>query len=673
MRRLPRIRLTFWRVAFLLIFAIGLYATIVRFGRGLGAASGLSNGFPWGIWIGFDVMCGVALAAGGFTVAAIVYVMGLKKYEPILRPSVLTAFLGYVLVAISLLYDLGRPYRIWHPLVFGNHHSVMFEVAWCVTLYLTVLALEFSPVVLERFRLVRALKVMHAVTPVLVIIGVLLSTLHQSSLGTLYVIAPNKLHGLWYTPMLPVLFWLSAIAVGLSMTIFESTLSHRAFGVSLHKDLLGSLGRWISVVLGVYFVVRIAPLAQRGALGLVFEGSTESHLFLLEMLVGVVLPALLFLSKRVRSSHHGLFYSAVLVVLGVVLNRLNVSITGIERYAGNVYFPTFLEAMTSVFVMACGFFIFGLIAKYFAVFPKSGSDEHAAGADEHAEHAEHAEAAPVGTMPEPGANRSPVATWKGALILVTLIGVFGAVAMFEPEATPAIVHHQVISTGLRKLSFPTRPTLDVPPDYHFPRAANSPGPVVFSHERHITSNANPCTNCHPKPYKMAEVDVATIECEYGKMSGCGHCHDGSESFDIKQGCRLCHQRMGGQQVQAPKDMALPWRLADGLMVTQDREFGPVFFSHSGHVTTANLPCSDCHPAVYKMKRTAMRDLDALSRDAFIEWGHRCKVCHDGRRAFNQEDKCAACHTRWRREQSAAACALVDGGCPPEKQPPAAAF
>ncbi len=662
MKRLPRVRITFWRIAFLIIFCVGLYATIVRFGRGLGAASGLSDAFPWGLWIDFDVMCGVALAAGGFTVAAIVYVMGLKKYEAILRPSVLTAFLGYLLVAVSLLYDLGRPYRIWHPLVWGNHHSVMFEVAWCVTLYLTVLALEFSPVVLERFRLHRALKVMHALTPVLVIFGVLLSTLHQSSLGTLYVIAPNKLHGLWYTPMLPVLFWVSAISVGLAMTIFESTLSHRAFGVSLHKDLLGSLGRWISLVLGIYFLLKMGTLAHRGSLGLILEGSTESHLFLLEMGLGVVLPALLFLSKRVRSSHQGLFYSAVLVILGVVLNRLNVSITGIERYAGNVYFPTFLEAASTVFVMACGFFVFGLTARYFAVFPKSDSHEGEAGAPAGDDH--HHENAPVTDVPGPGVTRSPVATWKGALILATLIGVFGLIAVFEPDAPPAIVHHQVISSGLRKLSFPTRPTLSLPPDYHFPRAANSPGPVVFSHERHISSNANPCTNCHPKPYRMSEVDVGTIECEYGKMSGCGHCHDGSESFDIKQGCRLCHQRMGGQQLTAPKDLALPWRLADGLMVTKDREFGPVFFSHSAHVTTANLPCSDCHTSLYKMKRTSLRDLDSLNRDAFIEWGHRCKSCHDGKRAFNQEDKCAACHTRWSREQSAAACAVVDGGCPP---------
>ena len=391
--RLPRIKITFWRLVFAAIFVTGLYATVIRFGKGLGAASGLSDAFPWGIWIGFDVMCGVALAAGGFTVAAIVYVLHIKRFEPILRPAVLTAFLGYLLVAVSLLYDLGRPYRIWHPMVWGNHHSVMFEVAWCVMLYLTVLALEFSPVVFERFRFGRALKVVHKITPLLVILGVILSTLHQSSLGTLFVIAPNKLHGLWYTPMLPVLFWVSAIAVGLSMTIFESTLSHRAFGVSLHPDLVGSLGKVISGVLAVYLALKLGSLGLRDSLHLALEDSLESRLFLLEMAL-VVTPMILFLWKRVRKSPQGMFYTAVLVILGVVLNRLNVGITGIERYAGNVYFPTFLEGASTIFVLACGFFAFAVITKYFNIFPAhhASPDEAAA---ENAPEAEPGAAAPL--------------------------------------------------------------------------------------------------------------------------------------------------------------------------------------------------------------------------------------------------------------------------------------
>ena len=166
----------------------------------LGPSTNLNDQFPWGIWIGFDVLCGVMLAAGGFTLTAAVHIFNIKRLHPIVRPTILTAFLGYVLVCVALMYDLGRPYRIWHPLVMRNPHSVMFEVAYCVMLYTTVLSLEFSPIVLERFNLQKPLKIVRAALIPLVILGVILSTLHQSSLGTVYLIMPEKLHPLWYTP-----------------------------------------------------------------------------------------------------------------------------------------------------------------------------------------------------------------------------------------------------------------------------------------------------------------------------------------------------------------------------------------------------------------------------------------------------------------------------------------
>ena len=148
-----KIKLTFWKLVFLALMAMAFYATIVRFTRGLGPSTNLNDQFPWGIWIGFDVLCGVMLAAGGFTLTAAVHIFNIKRLRPIVRPTVLTAFLGYGLVCVALMYDLGRPYRIWHPLVMRNPHSVMFEVAYCVMLYTTVLSLEFAPIVLERFNL----------------------------------------------------------------------------------------------------------------------------------------------------------------------------------------------------------------------------------------------------------------------------------------------------------------------------------------------------------------------------------------------------------------------------------------------------------------------------------------------------------------------------------------
>src|SRR5690242_88900 len=173
-------KLTFWRAVLAVILAAGFYSTLLRFAKGLGASTALSDQFPWGLWIGFDVLCGVGLAAGGFTLAAIVYVFHLERFHPILRPSILTAFLGYALVAVALLFDLGRPYRIWHPLVMWNPHSVMFEVAWCVTLYTIVLALEFSPILLQRLGLKKPLRIIRSTMIPLVMVGVILSTLHQS-------------------------------------------------------------------------------------------------------------------------------------------------------------------------------------------------------------------------------------------------------------------------------------------------------------------------------------------------------------------------------------------------------------------------------------------------------------------------------------------------------------
>src|ERR1035437_3087613 len=179
--------------------AAGAYATYLRVRYGLGGVTNLSAQFPWGIWIGFDILCGVGLAAGGFTLVAVVHIFNVERYKPILRPAILTAFMGYVLVVLALLFDLGRPDRVWHPLVMWNPHSVMFEVGWCVTLYTTVLALEFLPLVLERFRLERARLMLRRSMIPLVIHTVILSTLHQSSLGTLFLIMPQKMNALWYT------------------------------------------------------------------------------------------------------------------------------------------------------------------------------------------------------------------------------------------------------------------------------------------------------------------------------------------------------------------------------------------------------------------------------------------------------------------------------------------
>ena len=369
-------RLTFWRGVFFLILTVGLVLTVIRYTQGLGAVTNLSDAYPWGLWVGFDVLTGVGLAAGGFTITAIVYIFNVKRFEPIVRPAIVTAFLGYILAVTGLLFDLGRPWALWHPLVMWNPRSVMFEVAWCVTLYSSVLALEFSGMVFEKLEWKRLLRAQRIMTVPLVVAGVLLSTLHQSSLGALYLIVPGKLHAFWYTSALPMIFFVSSICVGLAMVIVESRLSARAFGRQLEMPLLMEIGRLLTAALGVYGVLRIFDLWQRGVVSMAFGSFYEARLFQLEFILGVLLPFALLAIPAVRENAGRLYGTSLLVVLGFVANRLNVSITGFESAAGGHYVPAWSEVMVSLMLVSIGFAAFGLAARYLSVFPKDDTLAH---------------------------------------------------------------------------------------------------------------------------------------------------------------------------------------------------------------------------------------------------------------------------------------------------------
>ncbi len=368
--RLSSVRLGFWSVVGgLLIITLPALAYI-RYTRGLGAVTHLSDGFPWGLWIGFDLLCGVGLAAGGFAVTATVHILHLKDFKPIVRPTVLTAFLGYLLVITALLMDLGRPWNIWHPIIMWNPHSVMFEVGWCVMLYTTVLSLEFAPIVLERFQLDWMLKLLKPITPILVILGVILSTLHQSSLGSLFLIVPEKMDPLWYTPILPVLFFVSALAAGIAMTVVESWFSRRAFGRPIETHLLARLSRVSVLILALYLVLRLRDLAARGALSTIFPLTRVSMMFLAEIGFGVIVPMVLLAFARFRESPRRLAAAQGLVVLGFIFHRLNVSITAVQAATGHAYLPSVPEFLVSAGLVAVGMTIFVLACRYLPVFPE---------------------------------------------------------------------------------------------------------------------------------------------------------------------------------------------------------------------------------------------------------------------------------------------------------------
>ncbi len=361
-------RLTFWKSVAIIIVAAGLYSTYFRIVDGLGAVTNLNDAFPWGLWIGFDILCGVGLAAGGFTICAVTHIFNIEKFKPLARPAILTAFLAYVLVIFALMFDLGRPYNIWHALIMWNPHSVMFEVAWCVMLYTTVLFLEFSPMLLERFKLKKIHSLLKKYLIPIMILGIILSTLHQSSLGSLYLIIPQKMHPLWYSSLLPIYFYLSAIGVGFGMVIFEAYLSARAFNHSLKIDLLSRIAKVTFAMLIISFIIKLSDLIISGKLQYLITPSYEMYMFYLEILVGTFVPVTLLGNNRIRTSRLGLYISAIFVIAGFLLNRLNVSVTSLTTYAGYAYFPTVSEISITMMIVVLGMWAFGLVVKNFPVF-----------------------------------------------------------------------------------------------------------------------------------------------------------------------------------------------------------------------------------------------------------------------------------------------------------------
>ena len=365
-----KIKLTFWKTVFIVIMVLGLYSTYVRYFRGLGAVSNMSDQFPWGLWIGFDLLCGVMLAAGGFCIVGAVYLFNVKRLHSVMRPAVLTAFLGYLLFIVGLLFDLGRPWYIWHQLIYMNPHSVMFEVGMCVMTYTTVLFFEFLPNVLERFNLKTPIKWIKRIYGVLVVLGILLSTLHQSSLGALYLIMPSKLHPFWYSPALPFFFFGSAIAVGLAMTIFESTQSAKAFGRHLELPVLVELGGALLVALWVNALLRFEDYFHRGMLGQIIKPSYEAYFLWLELMLAFVIPITMLSFKKIRLSPNGLYLASVISLFGFITNRLNVSLIGFETYVGHHYVPKWTEFSVTLMIIAMGFALFGVAVKYLPIFPK---------------------------------------------------------------------------------------------------------------------------------------------------------------------------------------------------------------------------------------------------------------------------------------------------------------
>jgi len=576
--------------------------SVSRFVYGLGAVTNLSDAAPWGLWIGFDVMGGVALAAGGFVIAATVYIFGLEQYRPFVRPAILTAFLGYIAVAVGLLYDLGVPWHIWHPIRYWQYHSVLFEVAACVILYLTVLTLEFAPVVLEHPRfskpLFRAvLRSLKKVTIPLVIAGIVLSTLHQSSLGSLFLITPYRLHPLWYSPIIYVLFFVSAVGLGLMMVILESLLAGLFLNHKVHTRLLSG-------------------------------GSWQSVLFVIELAVSAAIPASLLLFKSVRSSIGGLALCAALSVAGIVMYRLDVAFVAFSRPAQLSYFPSWMEFAVSLGIVAAAALTFIFFVEHFRVYAAEDiapGDVPVPSYDPATLH---------GLLPQKLAapqrfSAMAIAAAACAVLFLPNEAVTGVVPAHTPVAASRTVDAipSARPGGGRKLEL-SNPAADLPGSVPVLMIdGNRNGyPVLFDHEAHearlegerscvlchhlnkpFDENTS-CFECHRDMYEpAAQFDHSLHVRELNGNAGCVECHAESGSAKRQESsvaCSQCHANLvaPSPHIEAPGDV---WQLAVGYM---EAMHGLCVRCHESKVTEE----PDDHPAA----------LD------------RCDTCHDADRQLD---------------------------------------
>jgi len=653
----------------------GVSAYLARMVLGLGAVTNLSNPYPWGIWISIDVASGVALAAGGFTSSALVYVFGHEKYHALIRPALLTALLGYTFVVIGLLADLGRYYNVWHPMLpsMWQGNSVLFEVGICVIIYLTVLYIEFVPIAAERFMgkvalpgalgalngLVEALlrladKTLHRFIGVFIVAGVVLSCLHQSSLGTLMLIAPTKMHVLWYTPVMPAFFLMSAIAVGLPMIIFEGLIAARSFKLEPELQVFTSLGRIIPFLLGVYGIAKVTDITIREAWPAAFDGSPAATAFLVELVGGVFLPVALFLVPKVRKSPRGLFVAASLVVLGVALNRVNVFLVAYTPpFTTTTYFPSVFEIMVTAGLIATLVLVYRAAVMIFPVISASGRAGIAGGL-----------VVVMGLCSGPDAHAAAKKQAQGS----------GNAAVEQPNCVDCHTcdkpseGHQCLKPCPRLFAAHNKSAhglAEAPDVLLIDSLADQYGGVQFNHKLHagMSEMGQGCAACHhfcppgkiPACVTCHASDVKSTDLRQPGLKGAYHrqCLQCHREWSHETYCNVCHLQkvLGAKTTPHDKEAAKP-STADAtdimgkshpalsppdkrVYVTPYAKGPVVTFYHQQHIDLFGLKCTNCHQQencsyCHDWKRT-----DATKKT--MEQVHAvCSNCH-------KTDGCAKCH------------------------------
>jgi Ni/Fe-hydrogenase subunit HybB-like protein len=578
-----------------IIVLVGLVAAVLRFAAGLGYTTGLNDASPWGLWIAFKLVF-VALAGGGFVVAGMVYIFHLEAYRPVLRSAILIALLGYGSFIVSLLFDLGLPWHIYMPVIHWQHHSVMFEIAWCVMLYFSVLNLEFSPVVLEHPRFQNAIfrsigRMLHWLAIPIVIAGIALSTLHQSSLGSLFLIMPFRVHPLWYSPLIPVLFFTSAIGLGLMALVLEQFVAAWLFQRELRIDILSRLAKVASYVLWVYLGLRLGDLVLRGIIPAALDGSWQSILFGSEILIGGILPAVLLTMPKVRSSYEGLITAGILTAFGVISQRLSLSLFTMRVPEGASYTPSGLEVAIAFAIPAAAGLIYMLFGENLAVFPSKITDRR---------ESPYAKPRfdPSTLLQVKDSFRHSITRRSGLAVLVialTIAAIPSSIMTGQPMSqTP--VH---AAKGWKILAIDGNHGGEVVYFDHAEHQSRLAKQVSSEEEscrtcHHLNmpgDEATACGECHRDVYLPTSIfDHSLHQDDLGGNAACVECHTGEHTRDSAKPCVECHEAMVPEAGGAAFNYLAP--------SYQEAMHGTCIACHEREAAIQNRPelarCPACH-------------------------------------------------------------------------------
>jgi Ni/Fe-hydrogenase subunit HybB-like protein len=613
----------------------GLVAGIFRLWFGLGATTNLTDSVPWGLWKVLNMIAGVALSTCGFTIGFLVYVLKIEKFKPLVKPAILVAFLGYGSSCFALLFDIGQPYRFLHPLFMWNEHSFLFEVFWCVMLYFSVTFIELMPNILEKYKLKKTVGFLHKITIGIVIIGISLSTLHHSSLGSLFLITPYRLSELWYSSLLPVYFFTSAAGCGIMFLIFVKILYSKLYnpvsifgehtngkapvvcsinrndGKSATKEygkdmsMLSSLGIVGASLLAIYLILKIYDLIRLNLFDTLLAGTWESWIYILELLLTTVLPIVLIIIKKSWRSPYGLGIAAFSASLGLALNRLDVGIIGYFRDAGSAYFPSLTEWALSFGVIAAAALVFLFVAENFSIFDEQWKIYKINKG--------------IFKTSFDSISRVWQATLQSGLQRTTIIGVFVipiAFVLMYPQYKGDKRINVVPASGLNTV----RSILII--------NANTPGmSTQFPHLKHQET--------------------------LGKEKSCIECHHMSLPNDKSTPCSRCHCKMFEKTIifnhKIHKSRVAAKRQISGL----NPENKTCVICHSPGLPkdiNSAVGCMECHNENMNVADTLNLPKQFLYANSYFDVMHkRCIGCHQERKQQVNKpnlDQCSNCHQNY---------------------------